>query len=112
MFTRNNILSTLLVGIFIFPLPAIASNTGNRILLEAGFSNIELAVQEEMGWSDKRLVKYGDIACGYIVKDKSNSLGRLYKFYFGKHDPSKEPYVRDSLRKIHDWAKRQPECSK
>ncbi|MGB3757719.1 MAG: hypothetical protein WBA07_15295 [Rivularia sp. (in: cyanobacteria)] len=50
-----------LISIFIFPLHAIASNIGNRIRNEAGFSSIELAAQEEMGWSDKRLSQYASV---------------------------------------------------
>jgi len=112
MLIRNNILSILLIDIFIFPQSVIASNIGTRIRNEAGFNDIELAAQKEMGWSDKRLLKYASIACGYIVDDKSTSLEQLYKFYFGNHDPSEEPYIKDSLRKIHHWAKKQPECSR
>ena len=111
MLIRNNILSILLIGIFIFPQPTIASNIGNRIRNEAGFNHIELAAQEEMGWSDKRLVKYADVACGYIVDGKSNTLQSLYRYYFGNYNPSKEPYIKKSLRKIHDWVKNQPECN-
>ena len=111
MLILNNILSILLIDIFIFPQSVIASNIGTRIRNEAEFNDIELAAQEEMGWSDNRLVKYADFACGYIVENKLNSLELLYKFYFGKHDPSKEPYIKKSLRKIHDWVKKQPECN-
>ena len=112
MLIRNNVLSTLLIGIFIFPQPVIASDIGNRIRKEAGFSSIELTAMEEMGWSDKRLVKYASVACGYIVDDKSSTLKRLYKFYFGNYEPSKEPYIKYSLRKIHaKRAKKQPECN-
>ena len=112
MLIRNNILSILLISIFIFPLPAIALDIGNRIRKEAGFTKVELSAMEEMGWSDNRLVKYADIACGYIVDGKSNTLQSLYRYYFGNYNPSKEPYIKDSLRKIHDWAKKQPECSR
>ena len=111
MLIRNNILSILLISIFIFPLPAIALDIGNRIRKEAGFTKVELSSMEEMGWSDNRLVKYASVACGYIVDDKSTSLEQLYKFYFGNHDPSEEPYIKNSLQKIHDWAKQQPECN-
>lgn len=112
MLIRSNILSRLLIGIFIFPSPAIASNIGTRIRNEAGFSSIELAAQEEMGWSDKRLVKYASVACGYIVDGKSNTLQSLYRYYFGNYNPSKEPYIKHSLRKIHaKRAKKQPECN-
>ncbi|MEM9925643.1 MAG: hypothetical protein AAF915_18155 [Cyanobacteria bacterium P01_D01_bin.50] len=111
MLIRNNILSILLIGIFIFPQLTIASNIGTRIRNEAGFSNNELAAQKEMGWSDKRLVKYASVACGYIVDCKSNTLQSLYRYYFGNYNPSKEPYIKDSLQKIHDWAKKQPECN-
>ena len=111
MLIRNNILSILLISIFIFPLPAIALDIGNRIRKEAGFTKVELSAMEEMGWSDNRLVKYADIACGYIVDGKSNTLQSLYRYYFGNYNPSKEPYIKDSLRKIHDWAKKQPECN-
>ena len=111
MLSRNNILSSCLISVLTFPLPTIESDIGTRIHEEAGFTKIELSAMEEMCCSDNRLVKYADIACGYIVEDKANSLERLYKFYFGKYDPSKEPYIRNSLRKIHDWAKKQPECN-
>ncbi|MBV6622488.1 MAG: hypothetical protein KI793_05985 [Rivularia sp. (in: Bacteria)] len=111
MLIRNNILSILLISIFIFPLPAIALDIGNRIRKEAGFTKVELSAMEEMGWSDNRLVKYADVACGYIVDGKSNTLQSLYRYYFGNYNPSKEPYIRNSLRKIHDWAKKQPECN-
>ena len=111
MLTRNNILNSCLISIFIFPLPAIALDIGNRIRKEAGFTKVELSSMEEMGWSDNRLVKYASVACGYIVDDKSTSLEQLYKFYFGNHDPSEEPHIKHSLRKIHDWAKKQPECN-
>ena len=111
MLTRNNILNSCLISIFIFPLPAIALDIGNRIRKEAGFTKVELSSMEEMGWSDNRLVKYASVACGYIVDDKSTSLEQLYKFYFGNHDPSEEPYIKNSLQKIHDWAKKQPECN-
>ena len=105
MLTKNNVLSSLLIGIFIFSLPVIASDTGTRIRNEAGFSNTEFLAMEEMGWSKKRLVKYADIACGYVVDNKPNSLQSLYRYYFGNYNPSKEPYIKNSLRKIHDWAK-------
>ncbi|BAY84660.1 hypothetical protein NIES267_41560 [Calothrix parasitica NIES-267] len=111
MLIRNNILTILLISIFIFPLPAIALGIGNRIRKEAGFTKVELSAMEEMGWSDKRLVKYASIACGYVVDDKSTSLERFYKFYFGNYNPSKEPYIKHSLQKIHDWVKKQPECN-
>lgn len=110
MLIKNNILSTLLIGVFIFPYPTIASNTGNRIRQEARFTKIELITMEEMGWSDKRLVKYADIACGYILEGKSNSLQLLYKYYFGHYNPLKLPSIKHSLQKIHNWAKKQPEC--
>ena len=80
MLTKNNILNSCLISIFIFPLPAIALNIGNRILKEAGFTKVELSAMEEMGWSDNRLVKYADIACGYIVDGKSNTLQSLYRY--------------------------------
>ena len=80
MLIRNNILSILLISIFIFPLPAIALDIGNRIRKEAGFTKVELSAMEEMGWSDKRLVKYANIACGYIVDGKSNGLQSLYRY--------------------------------
>ncbi|MGD1912331.1 MAG: hypothetical protein ACFB2X_16190 [Rivularia sp. (in: cyanobacteria)] len=111
MLTKNNILNGCLISIFIFPLSAIASDIGNRIRKEARFTKVELSAMEEMGWSDNRLVKYASVACGYVVDDKSTSLERFYKFYFGNYNPSKEPYIKHSLRKIHDWAKKQPECN-
>ena len=111
MLIRNNILSILLISIFIFPLPAIALDIGNRIRKEARFTKVELSAMEEMGWSDNRVVKYASVACGYIVDGKSNTLQSLYRYYFRNYNPSKEPHIKHSLRKIHDWAKKQPECS-
>lgn len=111
MLTKNNILIGLLVDIFLFVPPSVALDIGTRIYNEAGFTKIELSAMQEMGWSNKRLVKYADIACGYIVDGKLNSLQSLYKYYFGDYNPSKVPYIRNSLRKIHNWAKKQPECN-
>ena len=87
MLTRNNILNSCLISIFIFPLPAIALDIGNRIRKEAGFTKVELSAMEEMGWSDNRLVKYADVACGYIVDGKSNTLQSLYRYPPRKSQP-------------------------
>ena len=77
MLTKNNILNGCLISIFIFPLSAIASDIGNRIRKEAGFTKVELSSMKEMGWSDNRLVKYADVASDYIVDGKSNTLQSL-----------------------------------
>lgn len=80
MLTKNNILTGLLVDIFLLVPPSVALDIGTRIHNEAGFTKIELSAMQEMGWSNKRLVKYANIACGYIVDGKSNTLQSLYRY--------------------------------
>lgn len=112
MLTRNKVLGVLLIDIFLFPLSSVALDVGTRVRYEAGFSKIELVAMEEMGWGDERLEKYTNVACGYLIENKSNSLQQLYKSYFGKRDPNIVPELKNSLRKIHNWSKQQPECSR
>ena len=88
----------------------VGENLGQRMRSEIHFSpEVESAISE-MGWTNTRLAKYGDLSCGFIKNHGNAGLSKLYHNYFGETDPNDWPQLKSALNQIYKWAKNQPEC--
>ena len=85
-------------------------NLGQRMRSEINFSQEVESAINEMGWTNTRIAKYGDLSCGLIKTSGTNSLSKVYRNYFGESDPNDWPQLKSALTQIYNWAKNQPEC--